>query len=235
MKDQTPAFVFNAETAASYDQKTGEWAASRDALFSMMRLILAEMPAESRILCVGVGTGTEMIALAQSFPNWHFTAVEPAPAMLSVCRRKAHDAGIDSRCTFHEGFLETLPASEPFDAATCLLVSHFFTKSEERTEFFAGIAERMRPQGILINSDLMLNMPDSKFQNLLEVWMRMLHGSGWSAQDTDKMRDSWNKSVSMLSSTEAESVITAGGFETPTLFFQTLFIHAWFSKRSSTK
>lgn len=232
MKNQTPAIIFDQKTAASYDQKTDLWASGRDALFSFIRMILAELPAQARILCVGAGTGTELIALAQTFPQWQFTAVEPAPAMLDVCRQKAEESGIISRCTFHEGYLDSLPSSDPFDAATCLLVSHFFTQQEERSNFFNQIASRLRPGGYLISSDLILGMPPSAYQSLLEVWLRMLRGSGWTSEEIEKMRTSYGRDVAALSAPEVEAIIASGGFDAPVLFFQTLLIHAWFSRRA---
>ena len=228
-----PAIVFNQERAASYDEKIGLWTPSRDALFSLVRLILAELPAEARVLCVGAGTGTELIALAESFPQWHFTATDPAPAMLDICRQKAEESGVADRCAFHAGFLDTLPASEPFDAATCFLVSHFFTQAEERSGFFREIAERLAPGGTLISSDLVLGMPAPVYESVFEVWERMLRGSGWSAEEVAGTRAAYGTAIAPLAASEIESIIAAGGFDAPALFFQTLFIRAWFSRRAS--
>ncbi|MDP2752034.1 MAG: methyltransferase domain-containing protein, partial [Rhodocyclaceae bacterium] len=94
------------------------------------------------------------------------------------------------RCTFHEGYLDSLPASDLFDAATCLLVSQFLKQAEERSHFFGQIAQRLHPDGVLINADLVLGMPPSVFQGLVEVWLRM-QGSGWSEEDIEKLRPVW--------------------------------------------
>ena len=230
---QSSPITFDQKVAASYDAKTALWSSGRDALFSLMRLILSELPGEARVLCVGAGTGSEMIALAHAFPHWQFTAVEPASAMLDICRRKAEENGIISRCTFHEGYLDSLPVSEPFDAATCLLVSQFLKEAEERISFFGRIAHRLRPGGILISSDLVLGLSASVHQSLFEVWVRMLGGSDWSAVDIEKMRAAWDLHIAPLTPPEIEVIIEAGGFDNPVLFFQTLFIHAWFSKRTA--
>jgi tRNA (cmo5U34)-methyltransferase len=223
----------NHKAAASYDEKAAGLASSREALFSLMCLIFAELPAEARILCVGVGTGTEMIALAQAFPQCHFTAVEPASAMLDICRQKAEENGTTSRCTFHEGYLDSLPASDPFDAATCLLVSQFLKEAAERIHFFNQIAQRLYLGGILISSDLVLGLSAPIHQSLIEVWLRMLGGSGWGEEDIKRMRTAWSLHLAALTPPEIEAIIAAGGFDTPVLFFQTLFIHAWFSKRTA--
>jgi tRNA (cmo5U34)-methyltransferase len=118
MKNQEQAVVFDEKRAATYDERAAKLAPLRDTLHLLTRLILAELPNNARILCIGVGTGLELIYLAHEFPQWQFTAVEPAPAMLEICRQKAEASGIASRCTWHEGYLDSLPVSEPFDAAT---------------------------------------------------------------------------------------------------------------------
>lgn len=233
MQNQQSPILFDQKAAASYDEKTALWAPGRDALFSLMRLIFAELPAEARILCVGAGTGTEMIALARAFPQYQFTAVEPASAMLDICRQKAEENSITSRCTFHEGYLDSLPASDLFDAATCLLVSQFLKEAEERSHFFGQIVQRLRPDGVLISSDLVLGLSPLVHESLFEVWLRMLGGSGWSEADIEKMRAAWRLQIAALTPPEIEAIIAAGGFDTPVLFFQTLFIHAWFSKRTA--
>ncbi len=230
MKQPSP-IVFDKERAASYDKQTDLWASGREAMFTFMRLILADLPPDAHILCVGVGTGTELIALAQAFPNWRFTAVDPAPAMLDVCRQKIEESGLSARCTFHEGYLDSLPPGESFDAATCLLVSHFFNQSQERSDFFGQIAARLKPSAFLISSDLVLGQSPPVYESLFEVWTRMLRGSGWSEENIENIRTAYGRDVAKLTAPQVESIIEAGGFETPVLFFQTLFIHAWYSKR----
>ncbi len=232
-EDPKAPILFDRKSATSYDKQNARWESEREALFALMRLVFAELPPDARILCVGAGTGTELIALAQAFPQWRFTAVEPASAMLEICHRKAEESGIASRCVFHEGYLDSLPVSEPFDGATCLLVSQFIKQAEERSQFFGQIAQCLRPGGILVSSDLVLGVSPSVYRGLVEVWLRM-RGSGGSEEDIERMRAVWNQHITALTPPEVEAIIAAGGFDTPVLFFQALFIHAWFSKRTSS-
>ena len=99
----------------TYDERFAAIAPMRDTLHLLTRAILGDLPADARILCVGAGTGLELLDLARAFPRWRFTAVEPATPMLNRCREKAAEAGVASRCTFHEGYLDSLPPAEPFD------------------------------------------------------------------------------------------------------------------------
>lgn len=232
MQNQKSSIVFDRERASSYDKRFAKLAVLRDALHFLIRLVLSELPADARILCVGAGTGLELIYLAQTFPQWQFTAVEPSAAMLDICRQRAEDCGIASRCTFHEGYLDSLPASDSFDAATCLLVSHFFMQQEDRRNLFSQIASRLCPKGYLVSADLVSDMSTSAYQSLLEVWLRMLRYSEVPAEEIEKLLASYGRDVAVLPPFEVESIIASSGFDTPVLFLQTLFIHAWYAKRS---
>ncbi|KAB8330030.1 methyltransferase domain-containing protein [Scytonema tolypothrichoides VB-61278] len=231
MQNQKQTVVFNEERASTYDERAAKVAPLRDTLHLLTRLILCELPFDARILCVGVGTGLELIYLAREFPQWQFTAVEPAPAMLNICRQQAEACGVASRCTWHQGYLDSLPASEPFDAVTCLLVSHFFIQQEERRNFFSQIASRLRSQGYLVSADLASDMSTSSYQSLREVWTRMLKYAEYPEQDIEKFLDSHGRDAAVLPPHEVASIIASSGFDVPVLFLQTLFIHAWYARR----
>jgi tRNA (cmo5U34)-methyltransferase len=231
MQNQEQVVIFDEERASTYDERAAKLAPLRDSLHLLARLILSDLPTDARILCIGVGTGLELIYLAREFPQWKFTAVEPAPAMLNICRQKAETCGVGSRCTWHEGYLDSLPISEPFDAVTCLLVSHFFIQQEERRKFFSQIASRLRPQGYLVSADLASDMSTLSYQNLREVWTRMLKYAEYPDRDIEEFLASHGRDVSVLPPHEVASLIASSGFDAPVLFFQTLFIHAWYTRR----
>lgn len=228
MSDQKSSAFFNRARAASYDEKRAKLAPMRDALHLMMQMVLAELPVDARILCVGAGTGLELITLAQAFPAWQFTAVDPAAPMLDICRQQAEAHGIAARCTFHPGYLDSLPESEPFDAATCILVSHFLTKPGERHNFFREIAARLRPGGYLISADLASDTSSSAFNSLLDVWERAM-----AYADMPIDRAYFGRKLAILPPHEVETLIASSGFDTPVLFFQSLFIHAWYATRTT--
>lgn len=233
MQNQESAIVFDKQRASTYDERAAKLAPLRDTLHLLTRVILSELPANARILCVGVGTGLELIYLAQEFPQWQFTAVEPASAMLEICRQKAEEHGITARCTWHDGYLDSLPASAPFDAATCLLVSHFLMQPEERRKFFSQIASRLRHQGYLVSADLASDMSTSDYQSLREIWTRMLKYAEYPDEEVEKFLASHGRDAAVLPHKEVSSIIASSGFDLPVLFFQTLFIHAWYARRTS--
>jgi tRNA (cmo5U34)-methyltransferase len=228
-RPESPTF-FDQNHASQYDKQFIKLAPLRDALHFLMGAVLLDLPAEARILCVGAGTGAELLHLAQKFPQWHFTAVDPSGPMLEICRRRAEESGIASRCTFHEGYLDSLPPTEAFDAATSILVSQFILAPEERIRFFRGIADRLQPGGYLVNADLAAGATSHHYSDLLELWLRMMRGTGVPAEKLEGMRTAYGTSVALLPLNEISTMMTSAGFETPVLFLQTVLIHAWYAR-----
>jgi|SRR5689334_13378017 len=233
MQHQESTVAFSREHAAAYDARFAKLAAMRDALHLLTSAVLADLPADARILCVGAGTGHELIYLARKFPRWQFTAVEPSAPMLEVCRRKAEEAGVTSRCVFHEGYLDTLPPSGAFDGATSLLVSQFILVTEARVGFFRAIAERLRPGGYLVSADLASDTASATYESLLQLWMRLMRETGSPPEQLEKLRVIYGRDVAVLPLPQVGSLMAAGGFETPVLFLQTCLIHAWYAQRTS--
>ncbi len=220
------------QQAAGYDQQWAKTAPIRDCLYLMLVPLFAGLPAQARVLCVGVGTGVEMAHLARTFPQWRFTAVEPSSAMLEVCRQRAESDGFADRCSFHHGFVDSLPGDAAHDAATCFLVSQFLLDRDARVRFFADIAARLRPGGLLASSDLASDVASPAYAVLLPAWMRMMRTAEVSDEEVERMREAYARDVAILPPAQVASILEAGGFADPTQFFQAGLIHAWLSRRA---
>ena len=233
MQEPAPPAGFDAEIAASYDDRFAKIRAVRESLYLQVRAVLADLPVNARMLCVGAGTGLELVELASHFPNWRFTVVEPSAPMMGIGRRRAIEHGFAERCTFHTGYLDSLPPTEPFHAATCLLVSHFIVAPEVRRAFFRNIAGRLHPDGRLVSADLSGDRSCSSHAQLEGVWFRLMEIAGVPGEQHDNMRQAWQRDVCFLPIPELEALITSAGFEPPVLFHQSLLIRGWFTQRQS--
>lgn len=216
--------------AATYDKQWARMAPLRHAIHLLMEATFAGLPRQANVLCVGAGTGAEMIQLAQTFPGWTFTAVDPSAAMLAVCRQRLEELGLESRCTLHAGYLDSLEPAGAFDAATALLVSQFILDRAARIQFFRGVAERLTPGGILVSSDLSADLSSPTDQALMEVWLRVMKAGGIDTEGLERMRAAYSRDVAVLPAEEVAGIIASGGFDTPTQFFQAGLIRAWYAK-----
>ena len=221
---------FGKEHAANYDKGMAGLAAIKDALHLLAKVSFMDLPKKSKILCVGVGTGAELIALASSNPDWEFTALDSSEAMLAVCKEKLEKAGMLSRCDFHHGYINSLPAGKTYHAATSILVSQFLTSSSDRIDFFQQIKRHLIPGGYLLNADLARPMEDSRYRALTASWVKMLRFNGLTEAQAEAATSLWGKQVAVSTPGEVEALLVAGGFENPLIVYQVLFIHAWLAR-----
>ncbi len=221
---------FDKQQAEVYDARWQALAPFSESLHLQLGLVLAELPEEARILCVGAGTGAELLALAKRFPKWRFLAVDPSEPMLEVCQRKVEESDIGDRCTFHVGYVHEISDTEElFDGATSILVSHFIVDREERLRFYREIRKRLRIGGLLVTSDLS-EAPRGQQVELMPVWLRMMQYAGATSEQVQGMLDAYQENVSMLPEEAMESLLMEGGFAQPTLFAQSLLIRSWFAR-----
>ena len=230
MNDDPWKQMFGKEQASNYDNWWQRLSPLNSALHLLSRIVLTEVPDEAEILCVGAGTGTELIAFAEARPRWKFMAVDISADMLAVCRRKVEAAGLLSRCEFHAGDLSTLPSEKQYHAATSILVSQFLVDLKLRRRFFDGILNRLLPGGYLITADLAAPAEHAVYETLEKAWVQMQLFTGAPEEMAKASTSQWGKLVSVLPVREIETLISSCGFQVPTLFFQTLFIHAWYAR-----
>lgn len=224
--------LFGKDQAENYDNQWSKLSPVNDLLHFLSKLLLKDLPSAANVLCVGAGTGAELVALAKEFPEWTFTALDLSPEMIEMCRKNTEKAGISERCKFYAGTLDSFSLEEKFDAATSILVSQFLTEKENRIIFFSEIKKRLNSGGYLINADLTSPDEDISYENLRKVWIKMLIFAGTPENKAESATSQWGKMVAISKQEEIEEMIKSGGFENPTLFYQSLFIKAWFAQIS---
>ncbi|MBK1881258.1 class I SAM-dependent methyltransferase [Luteolibacter pohnpeiensis] len=229
LKPTAPELLFDRERAANYDQFTGRIPGLRDTMLHFLGAVMADLPADSRILCVGVGTGNELIFLAKLYPDWTFVGIDPSEPMMNICRTKVAEAGLADRCELHTGYLDSLALDRGFDAATCLLVSHFLMETSERQELFANIAKHLKPGGMLVSADLATAIDTPAYRALTAPWFRLLLPPEATQKDFENARSAHGTAVALLDPVEVESLIQSAGFTQPVRLYQCLLIHGWVS------
>jgi tRNA (cmo5U34)-methyltransferase len=110
-------------------------------------------------------------------------------------------------------------------------VSQFILEQEARSKFFRTIAERLRPGGLLVSSDLASGAGSDDFETLLHAWLTVMAGPGLSTERVEQARAAYTRDVAVLPPATVASVIESGGFERPVQFFQAGLLHAWCSRR----
>ncbi|CAN7443062.1 class I SAM-dependent methyltransferase [Caulobacter sp. LjRoot300] len=233
MKKRRPATspnFFNREIADAYDRRNSALAPISDSLHFLLRLVLADLPVDARVLCVGVGTGAEILSLARIYPGWSFVGVDPSDEMLAVGRHRLQQAGVLDRCELLQGYAQDAP-HDGFDAAVSLLVAHFIRR-EGRGAFYSAIHDRLKPGGCFASAEISGDLDAPEFPEMLEDWKRIQGLMGATPESLTKLGGMMRDVLGVLSPAETEALWEAVGFQKPVPFFQAFMIRGWHAVRT---
>lgn len=229
MSKPTPDF-FTKEASIVYDERNQRLAPISDCMHFLIRLAVRELEFRSHVLCVGVGTGAEILSLAQEFPEWTFLGVDPSASMLEVCRERLSDAGVIDRCELLHGYVDDVPASEKFDVALSILVGHFVKKAD-RLSFYKAMCERLHSNGTLINTEISFDLNSREFPLILKNWEGVQSMMGATPESLATLPKQLREMLTILSPNETESLLRQSGIPLPVRFFQAFMISGWWGTK----
>ncbi|MFC7378439.1 class I SAM-dependent methyltransferase [Brevundimonas sp. GCM10030266] len=220
---------FSQEIADAYDRRNAGLKPISDSLHFLMRLTLADLPAEARVLCVGVGTGAEILSLADAFPGWTFVGVDPSAEMLDVARHRLAQAGFTDRCELIHGYVGDV-GETGFDVVVSLLVAHFI-KREDRPAFYSAIHDRLKPGGRFLSAEISGDPDSPEFPALLADWKQVQTLMGATPDSLANLPGMMREVLGVLPVAETEALWRQAGFPLPIPFFQAFMIRGWHATR----
>jgi tRNA (cmo5U34)-methyltransferase len=75
-------------------------------------------------------------------------------------------------------------------------------------------------------------MSSAAFGEIIEKWKAMHRFAGATAQEAENTVKALNEHVAVVPPAAIERHLQASGFSQPVEFFQSLLIHAWYSRKS---
>lgn len=224
----TPDF-FDREKAAAYDRHISRLAPIVENLHFLIRLVLCDLPTDARVLCVGVGTGAEILSLAAANPGWTFVGVDPSQAMLEVCRERLTQAGILDRCALVHGYLQEVAEDQAFDAALSVLVVHFISIPARR-ELLKGMAGRLRQNGYLVTAEISCDLDADEFPLMFANWAQVQKLMGATPESLADLPRQLREVLTVLPHDETERMLRDCGIPQPVRFFQAFMIAGWYGR-----
>lgn len=218
---------FNKNAAQTYDERNQRLAPIADNMHFLIRLILKNLPAKSRVLCIGVGTGAEILSLAQEYPTWNFVGVDPSSEMLEICRNNLEKAGILNRCQLINGYVQDVISEKEFDAILSVLVGHFI-KKEDRPTFYQAVYQRLRKGGYFINTEISFDLNSKEFSSMLKNWERVQDLMGANPTSLKTLPTTLKNILTVLPPAEVEKLMDTNGLNLPIRFFQAFMINGWY-------
>ncbi len=225
------ADFFNKAAASHYDAHQRRFGPLMDNLHFLIGVVLNRLPDDAHILCVGVGTGGEILRLADAHPKWRFTGIDPSADMLDVCRAQVDSKGLSDRVTLLHGYLNDFPEHEAYDGVLCLLVTQFVRDVAARQEMFTAMARSLKSRGYLINAELSDDLGSPGFKDIAEKWTDMNLAAGITQEQMTATLSAWQTHLAVVPLTRIEEYLRGSGFALPVQFFQSLVIHAWYAQK----
>ncbi len=219
---------FNKEASEKYDERNKGLAPIFENMHFLIQLILKDLPENSRILCVGVGTGAEILSLAKEYPQFTFVGVDPSAEMLEVCQKKLEAVGVTDRCELIQGYVQDISDEEKFDSVLSILVGHF-VKKEEKLDFYKNINQRLKSEGIFIDTELSLDLASESFSLLLKNWEKVQTLMGATPESLKMLPETLKERLSIASPTEIDSLLKESGFKIPIRFSQSFLVVGWYA------
>ncbi|AGH95353.1 class I SAM-dependent methyltransferase [Pseudobdellovibrio exovorus] len=229
-KPTTPPDFFTKELSLAYDERNSKLSPISENLHFLIRLAIQDLPTKSHILCIGVGTGAEILSLAKAFPEWTFLGVDPSASMLEVCAERLQIAGVSERCQLVCGYVQDVPKGEKFDAVLSVLVAHF-VRREERLDFFQNMVSRLKSGGYLVNAEISCDLNAPEFPLMLKGWEQVQTLMGATPESLAGLPQQLRTVLNILPNSETEDILRQSGILSPTKFFQSFMISAWYGKK----
>ena len=224
-----PSNFFTQQMAEGYDKRNSGLRPISDCLHFLMHLALNRVPEQARILCVGVGTGAEVLSLAQLRPGWQFVGVDPSTEMLEVAKARLADAGVIGRCKLVHGYVDDV-AEDEFDAVLSLLVAHFIER-KARPAFYRAIYDRLKHGAAFVSAEISADFDAPEFPSMLEDWKQVQRQMGATEESLAKLETMLREVLGVVSPQDTSALWEEAGLSLPIPFFQAFMIHGWHAVR----
>ncbi|SPL69941.1 class I SAM-dependent methyltransferase [Acinetobacter stercoris] len=203
----------------SYDDHIRKLIPGYDLVHMQVQAILTSyLNQHARILVVGCGTGYELQYLAECFPEWTFTAIDPSVTMLEKAKAHLSRSAQFKNIQFILGDTSILKTLETtFDAALSILVAHF-VPVEAKLNFFKDIYDQLNDSGICLSFDLM--KIESRYE--LDILQNLAEQTGLNSSQSQNMVDRLMQDFYLIPADEMKKIYSDAGFARIKSFAQVL-------------
>lgn len=183
---------------------------------------------QAKILVVGCGTGYELKYLAEQFPEWSFTAIDPAPNMIEKSQKYIEKSGLSNQIQFVCGDTSVLSSSsESFDVALAILVSHF-VPTPQKGQFFKDIENSLSKTGLCLSYELTQISNPQQLETLKILALK----TGLSEKQAEIMANRIDQDFALITADEMKHLYRQAGFTSVGTFAQVLNYYGFIGFKS---
>ena len=143
----------------------------------MLRLVPFGRSASVRVLDLGCGPGLMASQILSAYPNATLTAFDLTEEMLDACRLRL---GRNQGVTYQLGDFRNDAFGSDYDLIVASLSLHHL-KLSERPGFFKRVRNSLKPGGVLISAEVIVDEDAEVRQQQCALWQRFMSENGEDA------------------------------------------------------
>ena len=226
--------IWSAKHAKHYDKSVRGRFAIYPELHRLVRHSLVHsLPARSKILMLGCGSGEEIVQAASAMPDLSIVGVDTSKDMLSFAKRKVQDAQIEDRCELIHNYLSDSPKVQ-YDGSTAILVSHFMPDNESpqsRRACAQELFKRLKPGAPLIVANVLGTPGEAQFEREYKMWKELVLSTVDDVQRWEENFDSIRTMVQWVSEDRELEIWNEAGFEVHAFLMRWLAVRVWLFRK----
>jgi tRNA (cmo5U34)-methyltransferase len=227
---EKPLQYASADAIERFERAATASVPGRDHAMRMAAALLAgHVPQGGAILSVGVGSGAEIILLAQLRADWHLTGIDPSAPMIEAAHTRLAAEGVRDRATLHVGPLDVLPPRPAFDGATCFMVLPLLSNDGGKQGLLRGLAARLKPGSPLVFTTI---YAEGRSEEMESAWRWFQRGMGQSDAEIKALAAQVRGEIHLARADALAAMLDDAGFAPPRQFYQALWFGGWITERA---
>lgn len=214
-------FIFNERVVEVFDDMLDRSIPFyRQVIEASAQLLDAFLVDSDRVYDLGCATGTSLLLFSRllAAKNLHFTGLDNSAPMLDKARLKAELHGKQDSITFA---LEDITSFDYSGAGAVIL--HYtlqFIRPLQRQAFLARICEKLRPGGVLLISEKVINHDPRLNREYIAIYHQFKKSRGYSELEIAKKREALENILIPFSVQENKAMLLKAGFGSVETFFR---------------
>ena len=139
--------------------------------------------------------------------------------------------GFTERVKLHQDYIDSLPETKVYDAATLILVMHFIPDDGAKLLLLQNIAKRLKSGATLILADLHGDRSYDSFQKLFSTWKNFYFNrlGNVSVEDENNFRQAID-SIHFIPESRIFTLLRGAGFNDIIRFYNAFLFGGWTAK-----
>lgn len=226
------AMDFDADYGARYKNLARQVYVGYDEFFLMILSYLSPaLGPEANVLDVGCGPGDSLVIYGTHRTKWQLTGVDPSEQMIGLAKRNIEAQKLQDRVQLYQGYIDSLPQNEQYDAATLILVLHFLPDDGAKLSLLKSISERLQPGASFILTSLYGEAKAGRIEEFMPAWKNYMLDKGMTSEAIEALLKQAQAANYFVPEARIKELLAEAGFGQVELFYKVHMHGGWLAQK----